>query len=66
MGAQMIRSIHLGMGEIGEKRLKLYKELAEKRGKTIGALIIEIVDRELGVNLPKTGVGKSRRSSRKK
>ncbi len=62
----MVRSIHLGMGEVGEQRLKLYKEHAAKRGKSLSALIVELVDKDLGIFLPKPKTSKGRRPSRRK
>lgn len=66
MGAQILRSIHFGMGEVGEKRLSLYEKEAAKRGKTLGAAILQILDREFGVSLPKPKAVKGRPPSRKK
>jgi hypothetical protein len=66
MGAQIIRSIHLGMGEIGVKRLKLYAAMATKRGKSLSALIVEVVDKDLGINLPRPSTVRKTNSSPKK
>ncbi len=66
MGAQILRSIHFGMGEVGERRLALYEKAAAKRGETLGAAILKILDREFDVNLPKPKVAKRRSPSRKK
>ena len=67
MGAQTIRSISLGMGEIGEERLRLYKQLAAKRGyDSLSAFIVDVVDNDLGVQLPKPKTRQGIRPTRKK
>jgi hypothetical protein len=53
MATQVLRSIHFGMGELGEKRLRLYEKAAAKRGISLGAFIIKVMDRECGVSFPK-------------
>lgn len=66
MGAQTVRSISLGMDEVGEKRLKLYQELAAKRGyDSLSAFIVDIIDKDLGINLPKPRTRQGRRPTRK-
>ena len=67
MGAQTVRSISLGMDEIGEKRLKMYRELAAKRGyDSLSAFIVDVVDKDLGIDLPKPKTRQGRRPSRRK
>jgi hypothetical protein len=67
MGSQTVRSISLGMGEVGEQRLKLYRELAAKRGyDSLSAFIVDVIDHDLGVKLPKPKVKQGRRPTRKK
>lgn len=54
MGQQTITSVNFGMGDSGRERLRLYQELAKKRGyASLSAFIVDLVDAELGVNLPK-------------
>lgn len=54
MGLQTNRSISLGMGETGQQRLELYKKLAKKKGyESLSAYIVDLVDKDLGVDLPK-------------
>lgn len=55
------------MGEVGEERLKLYRKLAAKRGyDSLSAFIVDVVDKDLGVQLPKPKTRLGRRPSRKK
>jgi hypothetical protein len=55
------------MGEVGEQRLKLYRELAAKRGyDSLSAFIVDVIDHDLGVKLPKPKVKQGRRPTRKK
>ncbi len=67
MGSQTVRSISLGMDGVGQERLKLYKALAKKRGyESLSAFIIDVVDKDLGVTLPKPKMRLVRRATRKK
>jgi len=65
MGSQTVRSISLGMEEVGKKRLKLYTELARKKGyESLSAYIVDLVDRELGIDLPQPRMRKGPRPKR--
>lgn len=67
MGAQTVRSISLGMGDVGEERLKLYRTLAAKRGyDSLSAFIVDVVDKDLGIHLPKPKTRQGHRPTRKK
>jgi hypothetical protein len=66
MATQTQRSISLGMGEVGEERLKLYRSLAAKRGyDSLSAFIVDLVDKDLEINLPKPRTMKGPRPRRK-
>lgn len=55
------------MDEVGQKRLKLYQELAAKRGyDSLSAFIVDLVDKDLGVDLPKPKTRQGRRPARRK
>ena len=44
----------MGMGKIGKKRLKLYREGLKARGhKSLSKYVVDAMDRELAVDLPK-------------
>jgi len=45
-------SLALGKDEIGEQRKQLYDEAAAKRGYTLSAFVIKVMDKEFGVKLP--------------
>ena len=67
MGSQTVRSISLGMDEIGQKRLRLYQQLAAKRGyDSLSAFIVDLVDKDLGIVLPKPKTRQGRRPTRRK
>ena len=67
MASQTQRSISLGMGEVGEERLKLYRSLAAKRGyDSLSAFIVDVVDKDLGIDLPKPKTIKGHRRFQKK
>lgn len=54
MGSQTVTSISLGKKEIGEERLKLWQERIAQRGyNSLSAFVVDLVDRDLGVKLPK-------------
>lgn len=64
MGVQVITSINFGTSEVGQERLRLYKKLASERGyDSLSAFIVDLVDADLKIDLPKP---KGRRPSRKK
>lgn len=62
----MVRSIHLGMGEVGEERLKIYSAAAAKRGQSFSAFIVGLVDKDLDLDLHKAKPRKVARPSTKK
>jgi len=67
MASQTQRSISLGMGEVGEERLKLYRSLAAKRGyDSLSAFIVDVVDKDLGIDLHKPKTIKGHRRFQKK
>jgi hypothetical protein len=42
------------MGETGQQRLELYTKLAKKKGyESLSAYIVDLADKDLGVDLPK-------------
>jgi hypothetical protein len=54
MGVQVVTSINFGTGEDGVERLRLYKELAKKRGyDSLSAFIVDLVDKEGDIHIAK-------------
>ena len=49
--SQVNASVCMGMGKIGHKRLKLYRERIKARGyKSLSKYMVETMDRELGLD----------------
>lgn len=45
----------MGMGNVGKRRLKLYREGIKARGyKSLSKYVVHVMDRELSLDLPKT------------
>lgn len=59
--SQVNASVCVGMGSVGKKRLRLYREKIKARGyKSLSKYVVDVMDRELSLDLPKT----KRRSDR--
>lgn len=55
------------MGDTGQKRLELYTALAKKKGyDSLSAYIVDLADKDLGVDLPKPKVRHGPSPRRKK
>ena len=59
MSQQTTTSINLGTGDAGAERLKSYKLFIRTKGYTsFSAYIIDVMDREAGLAIPKPGRGR--------
>jgi hypothetical protein len=51
---QTSKSVCIGMGAVGKKRLRLYLQGIKARGYTsFSAYVVDLVDKELAIKLPK-------------
>lgn len=52
--SQVNTSVCMGMGAVGKKRLKLYRQGIKARGyKSLSRYVIDLLDRELSLEIPK-------------
>lgn len=52
--SQVNTSVCMGMGSVGKKRLKLYREGIKSRGyKSLSKYVIDVLDRELSLQISK-------------
>lgn len=53
--SQVNASICTGMGKVGKRRLKLYREKIKSRGyKSLSKYVVDLMDRELALDFPKS------------
>jgi hypothetical protein len=52
--SQVNTSVCMGMGKVGKRRLKLYREGAKARGyKSFSKYVKDVLDRELSLSVPR-------------
>ncbi len=51
---QVNKSVCIGMGPVGRKRMKMYLEAIKARGySSFSAYVVDLLDKELGIELPR-------------